>query len=597
MRVNSNISINEFTDVFVGIDIQILQLHQCSSDDFLGLNADFKKYYHQTKSISENAKQIFQALAQDETRNLLRDLENLYKDLKNIQIQFSGHLKSSLLYLKEIVQHLDTIFLPIKNLNQDLLTLKFLLANLRISNTAFINSEIENFEKILKEYNQVINDFKIFSIENEDNIESLSSLVSDSLRQFEIIAEKNIHDLDIILNNIHFGIILFAEKHQEVSLQIPDLTSKTDSSSQSIAEIITNLQYHDIIRQKMEHVQAAHNNLLDDLVKCAIDAEQNNEEKTKKLYSRIRDMANLQSAQLVFANKEYQKAIENITDKFVAISNDMSTIASMCHNINVSQDNSEELYLQNLLDKLNDSSSVLSRFFNASQSFANHIDILTTQISKTSSCINKFSSSIQNLKQITSDTISLFPSNQSVDDELIKSLQQVESLYKDIEKFEGVIRCVFTKIELIGSKLLPDIGDNLRVAQGSGVFSNAAQSMNDIIHDLNQKNINIKTMLDETLITSKTISSNVRESISKIRYYDFFEKVIVDIITEFNHIYQLLRADDCEEGSSSDGLNDVKRLYTMASEHKIHEAVTQGDVDLFSGEDEQNPDDDNLELF
>jgi len=48
-----------------------------------------------------------------------------------------------------------------------------------------------------------------------------------------------------------------------------------------------------------------------------------------------------------------------------------------------------------------------------------------------------------------------------------------------------------------------------------------------------------------------------------------------------------------------DELGAIKKSYTMASEHKIHETVTQyeGDVELFDYDNNEYLNDDNLELF
>lgn len=598
-KANIGISISEFTQVFLGIDEQILQLHQCSSDDFLGLNADFKQYYRQAKVISDNATQIFNGLAESETKVLLRDIETLYKDLKHIQLQFSGYLNKAIVSLREIMELQGKLFLPVKNMNQDLLTLKFLLANIKISNSSMGKSELSNLERLLHRYNEVINDFKICGYQNESNLDKLKDSVSKSLKHFEAISEKHMQEFESMLNNVHYGIILFAEKHEEVARQIPELTQKTESSSKSIADIITNLQYHDIIRQKMEHVQATHKKLLDDLESTeSIDNE--DIEKNQKLLVRIRDLANLQSAQLVHANKEYQQAIEAITNKFLAISNDMTTIASMCKDISLSQTNSDEMYLQNLIDKMQTSSQVLTTFKEAGLSFHQQLSELTSKIVSNNDGLNKFSESIHSLREVTGQTLETLAKEVEHNKELSETLAQVRSLYQDVEKFEQEIQQGFGKISNLGSQLLPDIGNTLKENINDGIYTQAAHSITSIINQLNQKYLSIKSLLEQNLSSSKAISVDVRESISKIKYYDFFEKIIVDIIAEFNHIYQMLKTELSEIAKDED-IESIKSLYTMASEHKIHDKVTQadGDVDLF-GDDEPKPDeddDDNLELF
>ncbi|MFP4556688.1 MAG: hypothetical protein ACLFNU_07445 [Bacteroidales bacterium] len=601
---NRKFSIREFINIFGDIDEKILQLHQCSSDDFLGLNTDFKQYYNQSKLISSNATNIFNELAESETAALIKRIETLYKDLKAVQTHFTKKLDRSISDLKEMLELLDKIFFPVKNLNQDLLTLKFLLANLKISDSTSDSSNLLNNEKVIHGYNEVINRFKVCGYQNEVNLETLKDNVKGALSAFEDIRGKNIIDLDNILNNIHYGIILFAEKHEEVARLIPEVTKKTENSSKSIADIITNLQYHDIIRQKMEHVHSTHKKLIVDLEKTA--NEQNNDslQNHQKMLVRIRDIANLQSAQLVHANKEYQKAIETITNKFIAISNDMTNISEKCHEINISQDNAEEFHLQGIIEKLSNSATVLSLFLDAEKSFYNRIDIISNQVTQTSSSISKYSLALKELEQATAVTLKAYNIASTKDQEITKPLQQVENLYSEILKFKDEIQSVFSKVEQIGGDL--SAGIQSKELKQNGSFGQSATSMNSIISQLNQKNLQIKDLLQENRTISTKISKDVRETIGKVRYYDFFEKVIVDIISEFNHIYKMLRAEITQDDSEKEKeYEQIKSQYTMASEHQIHDKITQdqGDVDLF-GDDEfdsenadNKEDDDNFELF
>ena len=134
----------------------------------------------------------------------------------------------------------------------------------------------------------------------------------------------------------------------EVSRRLPSLKTLTDQISESIANIITNLQYHDIIRQKIEHVQSSHRGLLQNLT----DFDPSNEAQHIDYLSRIRDLANIQAALLVRANKEYQRAIELITEKFRSISEDMANISMLCTELTQAQFNQDEIHFSDLCQKL-----------------------------------------------------------------------------------------------------------------------------------------------------------------------------------------------------------------------------------------------------
>jgi hypothetical protein len=595
--LSSNFSIHQFIEIFSGIDEQILQLHQCSSDDFLGLNSDFKYYFKQSKLISNNASKIFSELTKNESSGLLREIEKFYKEIKHIQSAFSNLLDASIKQLSQILGLLDKLYFPVKNLNQDLLTLKILLANLKIFSSTNPASA-KNLEKVVQKFNDVINDFKTCSFQNESNLEQLKEQVKDTLLRFETIRNSSVKDLDLILNNLHMGIILFAEKHEEVSRLIPKLSKQTQNSSKSIADIITNLQYHDIIRQKMEHVHATHKKLLAELDETAQLENKDKLENNDILLLKIRDIANLQSAQLVYANKEYQRAIEIITGKFKEIGNDMTVVASMCHEIYISQDSTNEFHMQDFITKLKSSASVLNRFLSATNDYTVHINQLHAQVGRVAKSLTTFSSSIVSLKDISSTTYKDFSQTDLGDEKLYELLKRIQYLYKDVEGFERIIKDVFTKVEDIANQFLPGNSQSLVQSKSAEIFTNAADSMSSIIAQLNNKNTKISTLLSKSIGISKTILKDINASIGKVKYYDFFEKVIVDIIDEFNHIHRLLKTEVKLE--SEEDFEDIRKLYTMASEHKVHDKIAkesgkEGDVDLF--DDDIDTDEDNLELF
>jgi len=557
----------EFSRIFQKIDAQIHELHLCSSEDFLGLNADFKKYYKQSKLISDNANEIIHYLKETVTGDMLGDLKNLYRDLQLIQLNFSKHLEKSIVLLNRIFSLLETLFLPVKNLSQDLMTLKFLLANLNINNTTLKAVFGNNFDQLTAEYNRVINEFKINCYQNELNLSNLKDQVKKTLNTFESISEKNIQDLDLIINHIHYGIILFAEKHEEISRQIPELTGKTKNTYKSIANIITNLQYHDIIRQKMEHVQKTQKNVLNEL-KYATDGNG-----LEEFLVKTRDIANLQSAQLIHANKEYQQAIEIITEKFIAIGDDMATISGLCKDISASQKDSNELDLQGLLDKFKDSANVLNHYVKAGDSFTNHIDSMSVSINKASGTITGFADVIKSLKQITSDTIKYFSSVKTGDKHIEKSLFQLSALSEDVIKFETTIQNVFKTIKGIEQEILLDIQDHVKNTKKTISFKLAADNLNSIIYALNNKNSLIKNLLESNFSISAEISKEIRESIGRIRYYEFFEKVIVDIIGEFNLVSSRIKSElKLQPENRAEDLDSLKGIYTMASEHAIHDS-------------------------
>ena len=223
-----------------------------------------------------------------------------------------------------------------------------MLANLKITGTETLEQSSPAIEELTGKYNKHINQQKLREYHNDKSLEKLQLTIDSSISRLDKYYSQLNQQINLILDQVHTAIVLFADKQQEVSRRLPSLKTLTEQISESIANIITNLQYHDIIRQKIEHVQTSHRTLLQNLS----DFDINNESQHLDYLSKIRDLANIQAALLVRANKEYQRAIELITEKFRAISDDMSNISNLCKDLTQSQFNQEDIHLSDLSQKL-----------------------------------------------------------------------------------------------------------------------------------------------------------------------------------------------------------------------------------------------------
>ena len=600
----NTLSVKDISSIFFRIDEQIIELHNCSSEDFLGLNADFKKYYKQSKTISENASEIFRVLTEGISGDLLKELKNLYEDLKNAQVQFIAQLDSSLTRIKEILYFLDQLFLPVKNLNQDLMTLKFLLTNLKLSQSNPNSKKASALENELRNLSNIIDNLKTCCLGNDKNILVIRDEIQKSTLAVESILKRTQTDLDSILNNIHYGIIFFAEKYEETNRQIPELKQKTERSSQSIADIITNLQFHDIIRQKIEHIQVTHKEILGELERFGETIDRDDKENQNKLFLKVRDISGLQAAILVKANKEYQLAIEKITDEFQAIGNDMTSIYILCQRISKNSETSEELHLSEMLQKLKDSAIILNSFIDAGQEYSVIVEKVGVSINKTMKGIDNLGVYKTQLKQAATLVIDYFNQNKSEETGSNELLNQFISVNDDIQKFEEVISSNFKSVIKYEKELLDEASHFNKKIGNHKNFSQASESMNLLMNQLKERSDRIQYLLNENLEETNKISSGVKESITKIRYYDLFETTIVDIILELNRIYKKINVEIHDDSEKEENLKKVKSLYTMESEHQIHEKVveTNNEIDLFTNSDlnkktEEEERTDEVELF
>ncbi|BDX39361.1 hypothetical protein CYCD_27160 [Tenuifilaceae bacterium CYCD] len=568
--------INNITEKFTQIDTKILELLQCSSDDFMGLNSNFKELYRSSSLLSKNATEIFEILSDDESKEMMGELENLYKILRKSHTPILNTAKEGVNTIKEMLDISGNLHLQVKNLNQNLLTLKFLLANLKITGSHEQLSPA--IDELTDNYNKHINQQKLREYQNDKSLDKFQELIDSAIIRLDRYYLQLNQQITLILDQIHTAIVLFADKQQEVSRRLPTLKKITTEISESIANIITNLQYHDIIRQKIEHVQTSHRGLLQNLA----DFDPSNEGQHLDYLSRIRDLANIQSALLVRANKEYQRAIELITEKFRSISEDMSNISILCKELTQSQFNQEEIHFADLSQKLDSILAPLKSVPLIEKTFANELSEMVASTSQILAAVAKTGS-------IISESDTSFIPKENID--ALKSaypqgniVDQIKEVGQDVEKTSNQIQTItqrFTDVNSQLDKVCKDLDSKHFEVEG---LDNVAEKIVSILDKLKQQDEIIYKLLHENFKVSKEMDNVVVGSVKQIKYYEFFEVRIIEIIRMLNEAFHEIEGSESQK--DTEDMEFLKNLYTMESEHKIHESIIVGKV---------NSDDENLD--
>jgi hypothetical protein len=592
-------SIQEITSIFGEIDEKILSLHACSSEDFLTLNTYFKKYYSDSKTISSNATNLFNSFTNEESRkDFFKLLKEFQETLNDLLTSYENSVDQIIDSVSKMIQEMDQMFVTANNLKQDLMTLKLLVANLQLDVTVSAAPSVKIARKT-NDFNELIIQTKSFFIEFYKH----SNLYKESMKLLkeQIVQQRNhnIQHISEILNEVNYSSNLLDRGYNEAVQLVPKLSEATQNTSNSIAKIITNLQYQDIIRQKIDHIQQTHKDILSELTKIKeVENEETNLHNQVKCFIQIRDVAGLQAAQLIHANKEYQKAIEIISGRFLEVGNDMTNISNLCQQLIGNPNNTSGSHYDEIREKL-EKTGYFTELFQKSLFF------LTDKTEIHQKLLQEL---IENYDEL-SDFI------YTIDKSIIKSLNNQSPLEVDqFEKTTKQIREVLTELKaindqyhsqferikdfgLLATKASQNINPTDTVETKLTHFTSLCVKLIDILYENNE---DVYKIIADNQLLSKSISADIKTSLEQIKYYDYFDKVIEEIIAKLNEINVKLTYFD---GSSNDSnrqqqLEYLKSRYTMESEHIIHDHLIKKDVDLeqlnSTGMDE---DDDNLELF
>ncbi len=588
----NNFPRNEIINKLSDIDTKISSLHTISSKDFLYFNKLLKQYYKNIKEISD-ANSVISVFINNDLPVIKSDINDKNAMQVKLISETDSNINNVIDLLTQIYSSIDLLVVPFNNFKQNLITLKYILANLKLhlnyvelSNKNELQKSVESIESsIEKIYNQIE---KI-----DTNTESVSKQITYLKNNTCLIENLSSSKLN---NEIRKAINIFKKISSDSYLPesfVSDLNSRTQKCFAYMGEVITNIQYHDIIRQKMEHIQTSQNKLINE-IKSINKSEQNTDDQLQ-LIVKIPEITDIQVAQLLYTNKDYQTSIEKITNQLIEVGNEMKALHSIYSSIH------ENAYKFD--------SNTINQIVAAQGVFSGYFEKLTENRKKATVKISQLKSDYNNLKN-EYNTIFL---NEKA---LRKEVHNFESLMRANGKNFGKeltrrIKDLFSDLQVNSNSLkthLNSITQNIKFL--TNIFDTFKPRSENYyidkksIDNLSDKTGQIKQKTKEYALLSTKISDEITLSLKKIEYYTYFKITVEEIVSLLNEINKIVNYDSLKSnlGDNKKYLKEIEKLYTMKSERDIHAKLTDTgkSVDELLNESDSIPyniDDNDIELF
>ncbi|MEZ5071377.1 MAG: hypothetical protein R2751_10505 [Bacteroidales bacterium] len=583
----------ELLKIFSEIDARISNLHACSEKDFKQLNAYLKEYHSKTKVVFDNATSIFDLLGGSKGTELARELEDVRQGIRESKRKIEENHGSNIQVMENTLAKVILLTVALKNFKQDLTTYKFLFSNYTLL------SSYEHFEEEKHEAVYTTEGFvkalrnKLPSLEKE--LESIKDQLYTAINKSKGYMERSSANFRSLIKEVDTCTRLVTQKTAESNEILPLLTQKTGNASKSIGNIITHLQYHDIIWQKIDHIKRTHARIIDELKEDMRDLGEEADGDMLSSYQRVADISELQAAQLILVNREYQSAIEVIIRSFQQMGNDLAAVTSMSHDFSIHGNSSEITLISQVKGKLDAGINVLDlnnftdmvseqkALQKSVSGLAREVKVLQKKMESLSlkTLLDEFRES--GLESTSHPRVLSQLSN--LGDEVVKKMESVHEAIRDVKELT---------LQFSRDGEDPDWGHQLEKDR-IGLMIHLTK----ILEGLDVDNQVLDEVLKKNQEFSNAILSEIKGTIHSVDYYDLFEKVIEEIIQILNNLNVKLYPDGRKSGDKKKSLEGIRDLYTMKSERVIHDQV-EGDmednIDLFD-EEEGEKDEDDLELF
>jgi hypothetical protein len=591
---NTIVHVEELLIVFNDIDSRIRELHENSSQVFLQLNDFLKDYYKKNSIISTNATQIFDTISGNKESCLTCELNVIFNELENYKEGTDNELDTNMSLYNNLDNKINYLSLLMRNFKQDLLTLEFLMTNYKIisNNEGFDTGFLESLEK----WENTIKNIHPWLTDIGKEIGNLSANLGKLNNSTRSYSQNSVNKNFSLYEELKSAITLVNKKNLESKNYIPILKEKLDSSSESIGNIITHIQYHDIIRQKIEHIQQSHFKIIASLKEDIGTSGRKLINEDDKIIQVIADISGLQAAQLILISKEYQKALGVISNNFQKIADDLTTVSTISHEFSYETNNSETTLINIVKGRL-DRSLLLLDGYN-SNSFNQELLVLKQQISEISK--NIIHRIIEPLEKSESCIIFLEGSEQNKRNNLENKpsiVVQIATLTSDITEKKDDLKKELSNVLKLSERFLVE-------NDFSGFRSNLEKEqirimvgISKTLDRLDAESKQLDSVLLQNCCIKKDIINRLKETLNQADYYELFEKILNVIIEQLNAMNNRLKIDGngINKSEKIKNLKEIESYYTVASERIIHQKVINEDKEIIMPENSKDEED--LELF
>jgi methyl-accepting chemotaxis protein len=304
-------------DMQATLRVQQDRLHQLAGsteNEFLAIGERLQDFHARTAEIGNSSAAVTEQMGGEEIREAIRELGSIIDRMGDFLTLMKGGTEQNSATLRNILQMIERVDEPLAGFKKIMKVLHVLGTSTKIESARLgqLGMGFNNLADDVENLAVQIND-KSARIMGE-NV-SLSCKIRETLVRMSDIEAAQREDVHLVLNTTRASLGMITGVHRKCVEVAAAIAAASGGVSRNISEVVTSMQFHDITRQQLEHVQEA----LGDLERRL--ATQTASDRLPVPFASVQEMANevygvcqLQSAHLLHARDGLTVAVSGIVE-------------------------------------------------------------------------------------------------------------------------------------------------------------------------------------------------------------------------------------------------------------------------------------------
>jgi len=349
-------------------------------------------------------------------------------------------------------------------------------------------------------------------------------------------------------------------------LVLNDVNNHSKAISDRVGEVVFALQFGDIIRQQLEHILEAFQNI-EAIIKE--DNSNSSEEEKRNIFGKAYSVLHLQAAQLKQVATEIEKAQKKIASAFKGISNEVDSLVKKVSTLGLAsslKSNNDAGSMEILMAGIEDLGIIMEK----GSELTNQIDEVLLQSARETSSLSGHLAQIEDIsedlhiKAINAVIMSKRLTKGGVALSILA--QEISDISQESDEFAAEIMGIVKNIS--------SFSEPLTVNPPTGVAEQRAENKGDRnpikekTHEVSDTYSTIKENSNNAIRNAKTLMMNINSIESDLKYITRMKEQFDNFSNEIGEM--LLYLDSFKNCGQEKGIEQFSDRYTMKSERDVH---------------------------
>lgn len=550
-----------------GIGSRLALLNGSTEEEFLAIGARLHDFYGRAGEIEGMSRQVAELILGEEIDRDMAALHSIVDRIADYLSRAEAESDQSATTLQTILTHISCVNEPLEGFRKIIKNLHMLSTAVKIE-SARLGEGAAGFNTLAEDVERLSVSIKEKSAAILAEKDTLSAMIGGTLARVTATEAEQQGNVRQILQRTRESLATLAEIHGRCSEAVAIVTSSSAETAESIAEVVTSLQFHDITRQQIEHVKEALDDLGPNLTGQAGDP--------VKRAGEVADVCELQEAQLRHAREELSAAVARIVENLRAIARLQTRMSDETRAMAGTADRAGSSFFADMENGMGRVTEVLSDNAAANRNLASAMESVVASV-------RDIAGFVTDIEEIGSE-IELIALNSQVKAAntgeggaaLGVLAEAIQHLSVEARTRTGAVSDTLRKVTEVTESLSHGIDTDVRfiVEEVDGLIGEI-RSLLGSVRGVNEGLLDLLGRVDTAV---QSLSHDIDLATGVMTVHETSAAVIDEVLAEIDGVVREVRPFVPASAAHAKELRlqELADRYTMHSERKVHDALVAG---------------------